>query len=230
MKKEKYLLSKYHKPKTKLYLITAVIALIIRISPASIGVTMLNTILNDLSIGVIGSAFFAWLIDWVDCNKRNEEKSEKERMILKEYHSSISHLKFFVARRSASRCSDLNKNRSFAQWLFIYTNKESYKNSDNPENDLKEAYKRLMIEVEIVINALTILRQQYFLLVSEGFVQTDDFKQHIDFQSHLCSDILEYIIKEEYSTAKDTLMQMVEIHDSFSGEDYSKEYSWKAVG
>lgn len=225
--KDKHPLSKYHKPNIKLYLIMAVIALSIRLSPFSIGIDMLDIVLNELSIGVVGSAIFAWLIDWVDCKKRNKEKAEKERMILNEYHSSITGIKLFVARRAAFRCNNAAQERNFDEWLFIYSD---IKNYDNSKEDLKISYDRLLTEVQIIYDSLTTIKQQYFLLVSEGFVCTDDFKQHINYQSNLCADIFEFSKSDDYSTINELLRQIVEKHDIFSSKDYSKKYTWKSVG
>ena len=45
--KDKHPLSKYHKPNIKLYLMMIVIALLIRLSPFSIGIGTLNTVFNE---------------------------------------------------------------------------------------------------------------------------------------------------------------------------------------
>lgn len=225
--KDKHPLSKYHKPNIKLYLMMIVIALLIRLSPFSIGIGTLNTVFNELSIGVVGSAIFAWLIDWMDCKKRNKEKAAKERMILNEYHSSITGIKLFVARRAAFRCNNVAQKRNFDEWLFIYSDIKNYNNS---KEDLKISYDRLITEVEVIYESLSTIKQQYFLLVSEGFVCTDDFKQHINYQSNLCADIFEFAKSDDYSTINELLRQIVEKHDIFSSKDYSKKYTWKSVG
>ena len=221
---------KYYKPNTKLYMTMAITALVIRISPFSIGLDILNNIFNELSIGVIGSALFAWLVDWSDCNKRNAEKEEKERMIFSEYNSSILDLKFFLARRCMFLTKAPMEKRTFAQWLFMYTDISSYAGMDDPAQRLKEQYQTLSKRVKYVYDAIGVLKQQYFVLVSEDFVDTDDFKRHIDYQSNLCLDIFDYITNGDYFNANDIIKQMVENHDSYFDEDYEKKYNGKGVG
>lgn len=221
---------KYYKPNTKLYMTMAIIALVIRISPFFIGFNILNNIFNELSIGVIGSALFAWLVDWSDCSKRNKEKDEKERMIFSEYNSSILELKFFLAKRCMFLTKTPMVERTFAQWLFMYTDISSYAGIDDPEQRLQEQYETLSKRVKYVYDAICALKQHYFVLVSEDFVDTGDLKQHLDYQSNLCLDIFDYITDGDYSNANDIIKQMVENHDSYFEKDYEKMYNGKGLG
>ena len=122
------------------------------------------------------------------------------------------------------------EHRTFAQWLFMYTDKSRYEGIENPEQRLKEQYETLSKRIKYVYDALCVLKQQYFVLVSEDFVDTGDFKQHIDYQSNLCLDIFDYIANEDYSTANDIIKEMVQNHDDYFEKDYEEKYNGKTVG
>ena len=120
--------------------------------------------------------------------------------------------------------------RTFAQWLFMYTDKSSYAGIDNPEQRLKEQYETLSKRIKYVYDALCILKQQYFVLVSEDFDDTGKLKKHIDYQSNLCLDILDYIDSEDYSTANDIIKEMVKNHDEYFEKNHEEKYNGKTVG
>lgn len=190
----------------------------------------MNDALNDLAVGATASAVVAWLIDAADCSKKNKDFYKKQDLILNEYKSSVSDLRYFLARRCMFLTKTPMEDRTFAQWLFMYTDISSYEGIDNPKQRLKEQYESLSKRIKYVYDALCILKQQYFVLVSEDFVDTGDFKQHIDYQANLCLDIFDYIANEDYSTANDIIKQLVENHDSYFDKNYEEKYNGKTVG
>lgn len=229
-KKDKTTYIEKYKPEYFTYIVIIAIFAIVRFVPFSLGSADLNDALNDLAVGATASALVAWMLDAADCSKKNKEFYKKQDLILNEYKSSVSDLRFFIARRCMFLTKTPMEERTFAQWLFMYTDISSYEGIDDPEKRLKEQYETLSKRIKYVYDALCVLKQQYFVLVSEDFVDTGDFKQHIDYQSNLCLDIFDYIANEDYSTANDIIKEMVKKHDDFFEKDYEEKYNGKTVG
>lgn len=229
-KKDKTTYIEKYKPEYFTYIVIIAIFAIVRFVPFSTGYLNVDEALNDLAVGATASALVAWMLDAADCNKKNKDFCKKQNLILNEYKSSVSDLRFFIARRCMFLTKTPMEDRTFAQWLFMYTDKSSYEGIENPEQRLKEQYETLSKRIKYVYDALYVLKQQYFVLVSEDFVDTGDFKQHIDYQSNLCLDIFDYIANEDYSTANDIIKEMVKNHDDYFEKDYEEKYNGKTVG
>ena len=228
MKKDKKItyIEKY-KPDYFTYILIIAVFAIVRFVPFSLGSADLNDAINDLAVGATASALVAWMIDADDCSKKNKDFCKKQELILNEYKSRISDLRFFLARRCMFLTKTPMEERTFSQWLFMYTDIGSYAGIDNPEQRLKEQYETLSKKIKYVYDALCALKQQYFVLVSEDFDDTGKFKKHIDYQSNLCLDIFDYISNEDYSTANDIIKQLVKNHDGYFNKNYEEKYNGK---
>ena len=229
-KKEKQTYIEKYNPDYFTYIVIIAVFAFVRFLPFSTGHANVDEALNDLAVGATASALVAWMIDAADCNKKNKDFCKKQNLILNEYKSSVSDLRFFLARRCMFLTKTPVEDRTFAQWLFMYTDKSSYEGIENPGQRLKEQYETLSKRIKYVYDALYVLKQQYFVLVSEDFVDTGNFKQHIDYQSNLCLDIFDYIANEDYSTANDIIKEMVKKHDDYFEKDYEEKYNGKTVG
>ena len=229
-KKDKTTYIEKYKPEYFTYIVIIAIFAIVRFVPFSTGYANVDEALNDLAVGATASTLVAWMLDAADCNKKNKDFCKKQNLILNEYKSSVSDLRFFIARRCMFLTKTPMEERTFAQWLFMYTDISSYEGIDNPRQRLKEQYETLSKRIKYVYDALYVLKQQYFVLVSEDFVDTGDFKQHIDYQSNLCLDIFDYIANEDYSTANDIIKEMVKKHDDYFEKGYEEKYNGITVG
>ena len=234
MRKNKNYRVKY-KPDNWIYIVITIICAIIRCVPISCGSASLDDAFNDLAVGAIASTVVAWLIDFANCGRKNQELTEKERMVFAEYCNAVNDIGYFVAKR-CKRFTEPTDELELAEWLDKLRDCENYPAKISPAATMERAYFHISSNVRNVKSTLLTLRQQYCMLVEADIIDTDDFRMHSALQIQVCDDICEAIELIEYdrnAVTKDVnenLLKLVNNARTFFPELIATSFSWSAKG
>lgn len=232
-KKTKY--REKYRPDDWVYILIIIILAIVRFVPISLGSSELNDAMNDLAVGGCASALVAWLIDTATCSKKNKELHEKQRMIFAEYCSAVNDLVSFVVRR-CEKFSDDTDELDVESWLLKLSDKTNYPEGISPTITMSRAYFHIGTYTRNIKSTLTLLRQQYCLLVESDIADTDDLRTHIALQVRICDDICDALElnQKDYSNAATVVNEnIVELHNNaalFFPEEIPEKYSRQTKG
>lgn len=180
--------SKKFQPNHMLYIGLLILCLAVRISPFSIGMMYFDEVLNELSVGVLGSVLATYFLDMAACKRRNQEYKEKMDQIFSEYMNSMYFLRNSVANKCMKCCGNSSEKKSFEEWTLKLADKLDESDGTNTENVL--ICSSIRRYVGNVRENLYVLKIQYISLVHGGYIETGDFSQHLNLQINICDEIL----------------------------------------
>ena len=175
-------------PNYTLYICLIAACVAIRISPFSVGNANWDDIINEISIGVLGSVLATCFLDTAACKRKSKEYEEKNRRIFSAYMNSMYDLRYRVANKCMDVTASCSGKRSFEQWTMELADKLDEYDVDGSRNVL--ICSAIRQYVGNVRENLYVLKIQYVQLVDEGYIETDDFSQHLNLQINLCDEIL----------------------------------------
>lgn len=224
-----------YKPNNLIYIIILFVFVIIRFVSMLIDLKEISNALNDLAIGGIASDIVAWLIDVSNCNKKNKELEEKERLIFSDYIRAINDLARFIATRCKDFTSEFDE-YNLKIWLDKMSNEDNYANVEYPRIKLIRIYFHIKIFTQNVKCTLTALQRQYCILIESDVVDTDDFLQHISIQLRICDEIcdnIELYNDDNCKMSKIVNTKIIELYNNantFSTNNLPEKFSWHTNG
>lgn len=224
-----------YKPDNWIYLVITIICAIIRCVPISCGSASLDDAFNDLAVGAIASTLVAWLIDFANCGRKNQELAGKEKMVFAEYCGAVNNIGYYVAKR-CKRFTKATDEFELKEWLEKLRDDRNYPTKISPAATMERAYFHISSYVQNVKSNLLSLRQQYCMLVEADIIDTDDFRMHAALQIQICDEICDAIELIQYNKGEVTkdvneyLLELVENARGFFPDSIATSFSWSGKG
>jgi len=221
-----------YKPLNKIYFFIMTICVIVRFIPLSTGSIMMDDVVNDFSVGACASTWAAWLLDTAQCNIKNKDRAEKERMAYSEYINAVHRLTYYISVSTVRLDTD-SSYRSLKEWLFVIYDLENYK-YDCPQKERNIIYEKMIVPIRNVRKAILRLQDNYSLLVFSDIIDTDDMQQHLECQIDNCNTIEKLLDKTIFSdddirTINESIEGLVASFGVFFPDYWEEDFSWASA-
>lgn len=147
------------------------------------------TIVAGVGCGALASVVVAWLINVADCKRHKAELEKKKSLIFSGYKSGVEQLRFRIAHIAHLKCKD-NEKHTLREWLEKLSDIETYKLYEYPEKMRASTYQMIVNKLDTILPILTLLQQQYPLLIEADIIDDSKFPEHIDIQIGACEDAI----------------------------------------